>query len=92
MGVGQAEHRVVDMVDFMLALMLADAGDEIQGIKRGMLECIDMAAVNKCDGENRLRGERAAVDLRAGVEPSACAARRPSRGGDPQCSGGCGCR
>ncbi len=53
-GVGQSETVVADMVDFFLVLMLPNAGDELQGIKKGVLEAADMIAVNKCD-----------IDLRA---------------------------
>jgi LAO/AO transport system kinase len=60
-GVGQSETMVADMVDFFLVLMLAGAGDELQGIKRGILELADMLVVNKADGDNldRARGARA---------------------------------
>ena len=51
-GVGQSETVVADMVDFFLVLMLAGAGDELQGIKRGILEVADMLAINKADGDN----------------------------------------
>ncbi|MBW2713902.1 MAG: methylmalonyl Co-A mutase-associated GTPase MeaB [Deltaproteobacteria bacterium] len=51
-GVGQSETVVADMVDFFLVLMLAGAGDELQGIKRGILELADMVAINKADGDN----------------------------------------
>jgi LAO/AO transport system kinase len=51
-GVGQSEIMVAEMVDFFLVLMLAGAGDELQGIKRGILEVADLLAVNKADGEN----------------------------------------
>ncbi len=51
-GVGQSETMVASMVDFFLLLMLAGAGDELQGIKRGMLELADLVAINKADGEN----------------------------------------
>lgn len=49
-GVGQSETMVADMVDFFLVLMLPGAGDELQGIKRGILELADLIAVNKADG------------------------------------------
>jgi LAO/AO transport system kinase len=49
-GVGQSETLVADMVDFFLVLMLANAGDELQGIKRGILELADAVAINKADG------------------------------------------
>lgn len=58
-GVGQSETMVDDMVDFFLVLMVAGAGDELQGIKRGVLELADLVAVNKCDGENTTRAELA---------------------------------
>jgi LAO/AO transport system kinase len=58
-GVGQSETVVDDMVDFFLVLMVAGAGDELQGIKRGVLELADLIAVNKCDGDNVTRAELA---------------------------------
>jgi LAO/AO transport system kinase len=58
-GVGQSETMVADMVDFFLVLMLAGAGDELQGIKRGILELADLVAVNKADGGNEQAAERA---------------------------------
>ena len=51
-GVGQSEVSVADMTDFVVVLMLAGAGDELQGIKRGLLESADMIAVTKADGSN----------------------------------------
>jgi LAO/AO transport system kinase len=63
-GVGQSETVVADMVDFFLVLMLAGAGDDLQGIKKGVLELADMIAVNKADGDNRSRAELAAADYR----------------------------
>ena len=51
-GVGQSETVVAEMVDFYLVLMLAGAGDELQGIKRGIIEVADMLAINKADGDN----------------------------------------
>lgn len=57
-GVGQSETVVADMVDFFLVLMLPGAGDELQGIKKGILEIADMICVNKADGDN---GERRAL-------------------------------
>ncbi len=59
-GVGQSETAVSEMVDFFLVLTIAGAGDELQGIKRGVLELADMIAVNKADGENKERAARAA--------------------------------
>lgn len=66
-GVGQSETAVHSMVDFFLLLMLAGAGDELQGIKKGVLELADMVAVNKADGDNRPRAELAAADYRAAL-------------------------
>lgn len=51
-GVGQSEYEVAGMVDFFLVLMLPNAGDELQGIKKGILELADGIAVNKADGSN----------------------------------------
>jgi LAO/AO transport system kinase len=58
-GVGQSETTVASMVDFFLVLMLAGAGDELQGIKRGVLELADAVAVNKADGDNIKRAQKA---------------------------------
>ncbi len=51
-GVGQSETAVAQMVDFFLLLMLAGGGDELQGIKRGIMEMADLIVINKADGEN----------------------------------------
>ncbi|MBX3211303.1 MAG: methylmalonyl Co-A mutase-associated GTPase MeaB [Labilithrix sp.] len=66
-GVGQGETAVADMVDFFLVLALAGAGDELQGIKKGVLELADVIGVNKCDGENAGRVRAALGDLRAAL-------------------------
>jgi LAO/AO transport system kinase len=58
-GVGQSEITVASMVDFFLVLMLAGAGDELQGIKKGILEIADALAVNKADGDNVQKAEQA---------------------------------
>lgn len=58
-GVGQSETAVRSMTDFFLLLMLAGAGDELQGIKRGIIEMTDCLAINKADGDNRVKAERA---------------------------------
>jgi LAO/AO transport system kinase len=58
-GVGQSETTVASMVDFFLVLMIAGAGDELQGIKKGLLEVADAIAVNKADGDNIERAELA---------------------------------
>lgn len=59
-GVGQSETMVADITDCFLALMLPGAGDELQGIKRGLLELVDVIAVNKADGPTRVAAEVAA--------------------------------
>jgi LAO/AO transport system kinase len=61
-GVGQSETAVRSMSDFFLLLMLAGAGDELQGIKRGIIEMIDGMAINKADGDNKMKAERARVE------------------------------
>ena len=62
-GVGQSETAVAEMVDFFLLLKLAGAGDELQGIKRGILELADLIAINKADGENLQAAEFARVEF-----------------------------
>jgi len=64
-GVGQSEVALRSMVDFFLLLLLPGAGDELQGIKRGIIEMADDIVVNKADGENRLRAEQACLEQRA---------------------------
>jgi len=66
-GVGQSETVVHEMVDFFLVLMLAGAGDELQGIKKGVLELADMVAINKADGDNELRARLSARDYQAAL-------------------------
>ncbi|MBI1206678.1 MAG: methylmalonyl Co-A mutase-associated GTPase MeaB [Azospirillum sp.] len=63
-GTGQSETMVSDMTDFFLVLMVPGAGDELQGIKKGILELADMIAVNKCDGANDMRAKDAAREYR----------------------------
>ena len=58
-GVGQSEIAVDSMVDFFLLLLLAGAGDEIQGMKRGIMEMADTVAITKADGDNIFRAQRA---------------------------------
>ena len=62
-GVGQSEYVVADMVDTFLFLTLARTGDQLQGMKRGILELADVIAVNKADGEHAQEAERAAREL-----------------------------
>src|ERR1700691_3806252 len=66
-GVGQSEIAVADMTDFFLVLMLPGAGDELQGLKKGVVELADMIAVNKADGDNILRAKAAAAEYRAAL-------------------------
>ncbi|MET0341801.1 MAG: methylmalonyl Co-A mutase-associated GTPase MeaB [Polyangiales bacterium] len=66
-GVGQSETMVAEMVDFFLVLLLAGAGDELQGIKRGILELADLLAVNKADGDDTQRAERARREYRSAL-------------------------
>lgn len=66
-GVGQSEITVASMVDFFLVLMLAGAGDELQGIKKGILEIADALAINKADGDNIKRAQQAAAEYRAAL-------------------------
>ncbi len=66
-GVGQSETTVSEMVDIFVVLMLAGAGDELQGIKRGVLELADLIAVNKADGDNVKAARMAAADYRRAI-------------------------
>ncbi|MEE2768184.1 MAG: methylmalonyl Co-A mutase-associated GTPase MeaB [Actinomycetota bacterium] len=66
-GIGQSETAVATMVDFFLVLMLPGAGDELQGIKKGVLELADMIAVNKADGDNETSAREAASDYSAAL-------------------------
>ncbi len=62
-GVGQSETTVHSMVDFFLLLKLAGAGDELQGIKRGIIEMADAIAINKADGDNLKRAKLAKIEF-----------------------------
>lgn len=66
-GVGQTEIALRSMVDFFLLLLLPGAGDELQGIKKGIVEMADLVMINKADGENRLRAEHARADQDAAL-------------------------
>lgn len=66
-GIGQSETAVCDMTDFFLALMLPGAGDELQGIKKGLVELADMVAINKADGDNIARANLAAAEYRGAL-------------------------
>ena len=61
-GVGQGEIALRSMVDFYLLLQLPGAGDELQGIKKGIMELADLILINKADGENRLRAEQSRME------------------------------
>jgi LAO/AO transport system kinase len=62
-GVGQSETAVHSMVDFFLLLMLAGSGDELQGIKRGIMEMADMIAITKADGANKIPAGNACISF-----------------------------
>ncbi len=66
-GVGQSEIAVSDMTDFFLVLALAGAGDELQALKKGVVELADMIAVNKADGDNLARAKLAAAEYSAAL-------------------------
>jgi len=66
-GVGQSETAVHSMVDFFLLLMLAGAGDELQGIKRGIMEMADALVINKADGDNVKNAKRARAEYQAAL-------------------------
>ncbi len=63
-GVGQSETAVHSMVDFFLLIQLAGTGDELQGIKRGIMEMADAIVINKADGDNLERARLAATQFR----------------------------
>jgi LAO/AO transport system kinase len=67
-GVGQSETVVSRMTDFFMVLMLAGAGDALQGIKRGLMELADMLAINKADGDGALSAQRAAGTYRGTLQ------------------------
>ncbi len=66
-GIGQSETAVCEMTDFFLALMLPGAGDELQGIKKGLVELADMIAINKADGDNIKAANLAAAEYRGAL-------------------------
>ncbi len=68
-GVGQSEVTVAEMVDTFLLLTLARTGDQLQGIKKGVLEIADVIAVNKADGERGRRPAAAARELAGALRP-----------------------
>ncbi len=66
-GVGQSESTVEQMVDFFLVLLLPGTGDELQGIKKGLIELADLIAINKADGEMEPRAAATAADYRTAM-------------------------
>lgn len=67
-GVGQSEFEVADMVDFFVVLMLPNAGDELQGIKKGILELADLILVNKADGEFKNKAIQSMAQYQSAVD------------------------
>ena len=67
-GIGQSETAVAGMVDVFVVLMLPGAGDELQGIKKGVLEIADIITINKADGENTTAARKAATHYRAALD------------------------
>lgn len=66
-GVGQSEYEVASMVDFFLVLMMPNAGDELQGIKKGIMELADALVVTKCDGESVNLAKRTQTQYQSAV-------------------------
>jgi LAO/AO transport system kinase len=66
-GVGQSEYEVASMVDFFLVLMLPNAGDELQGIKKGIMELADALVINKADGESKNLAEQTRSQYQSAV-------------------------
>ncbi len=66
-GVGQSETTANNLVDFFLLLMLAGAGDELQGIKRGIMELADALIITKSDGENVIKAKNAALEFKRAI-------------------------
>jgi GTPase len=79
-GAGQSEYEVASMVDCFVLLLLAGAGDELQGIKRGILELADVFVINKADGDNLPRARRAAAEAKSAL---ALLRPTPDRTGPP---------
>jgi LAO/AO transport system kinase len=79
-GVGQSESAVADMVDFFLVLLLPGAGDELQCLKKGLIELADLIAINKADGDLASRASATAADYRAALHILSA----PSAGWQPQ--------
>lgn len=67
-GVGQSETAVHSMVDFFLLLMIAGAGDELQGIKRGIMEMADLLVINKADGSNIVKAQQSRAEYQGAMQ------------------------
>jgi LAO/AO transport system kinase len=67
-GVGQSEVAVESMTDFFLLLLLANAGDELQGIKKGIMEMADLILINKADGDNKIKAENARTEFENAIK------------------------
>jgi LAO/AO transport system kinase len=67
-GIGQSEVTVAAMVDFFLVLLMPGGGDELQGIKRGVIELADVLVVNKADGDSLASAERTAADYASALQ------------------------
>src|SRR4029077_4811606 len=79
-GVGQSETAVADMVDMFIVLLLPAGGDDLQGIKRGVIELADLIAVNKADGELKVTAKRSAADYQHALRML----RSPTEGWTPE--------
>ena len=66
-GIGQSEQAVNDMVDVFILLQIVGAGDHIQAIKRGVLECVDIVVINKADGDRKKQAISEAKNLKKGL-------------------------
>lgn len=67
-GIGQSEVTVASMVDFFLVMLLPGGGDELQGIKRGVMELADILVINKADGDMQAAAERTAADYLSALQ------------------------
>jgi len=79
-GVGQSETAVADMVDMFIVLLLPGGGDDLQGIKRGVIELADLIVVNKADGDLRAAAKRSAADYQHALRML----RSPTAGWTPE--------
>ena len=79
-GVGQSETAVADMVDMFIVLLLPAGGDDLQGIKRGVIELADLLVVNKADGELLAAARRSAADYQHALRML----RSPTAGWTPE--------